>query len=452
MTTTTTKPRKNQNNTTTEGAIFRSVSMSLAPPSAPRFLEDSPPQQQKQASNKSLLRNSKSLPVEKSTYQQSTTPNHHHSENNSVDWVWKITKQLSPVPLYHPLERTAATLRDLSLDTITVRISNFLRSQSIATSYQDGRVDCMTSALLKFVVQLWAGGSSNNSHMIILEVQRRQGCCIEMQAIRSQLVQAITTNDDRVTTMSNDPPRSSTCQLVENLLEHNPSIPPKEHPQDCLSTAMTICRQLLQSPRLNENRLGLESLVVLTNPTKVLARDAMQVSNRVLTDFDFQHGLLEQYFVHVNRVGNHEDSDDRDYDDEDNTSMMDYEQGPFFGGLHVLALHVLSNALETTMTTTSPGNTSTFDLSSNTFWQTVLGALYYNLQVASTRPMEAALSIKCLRLLVPDASSTFATTVTTAPPRRLHEYLLHAHHFGKQHHRSLQQETEAWMGRLGFVY
>jgi hypothetical protein len=67
---------------------------------------------------------------------------------------------------------------------------------------------------------------------------------------------------------------------------------------------MTICRQLLQSPRLDENRFGLESLVMLTNPTKVLARDAMQVSQRVLTDFDFQHGLLEQYFVHVNNNNN----------------------------------------------------------------------------------------------------------------------------------------------------
>jgi hypothetical protein len=94
----------------------------------------------------------------------------------------KMSNQLLPVPTFHPLEQTAVTIENLALDTATSRISKFMKNHSITCSYhsEERFVDCMTDSLLKFVVQLWQG----NNNFIIMEVQRRQGRCIEIGKLR----------------------------------------------------------------------------------------------------------------------------------------------------------------------------------------------------------------------------------------------------------------------------
>jgi hypothetical protein len=352
-----------------------------------------------------------------------------------------------------------------------------MKNQSITCSYHSdvGRVDCLTDGLLKFVVQLWQGCSSaddknNNKHVIVMEVERRQGGSIELQGLRNKLVQAILSG--KSSSCLERPPKHSsrtTCEFLESIvLDDNtgatttsPLPPPPPLETDYLSTTLELCQRMLESGRLDENRLGLESLCILTDPSKVLAKDADQASRVILSDSSFQN-LLAKYFVHMGlNDHNHEPTTSIMHEQEgrDDDIAMDYEQGQFFGCLHFLALQVLSHALESVayhqQSPSSRHNRASPSFSidfSALFWQRVLQALYYNLKVASRRPLEASLSIRCLRLLQTMEPSTILESVAPVNQRRLYECLLSARQYGRRHSRSLEQETEELMGRLGFVH
>jgi hypothetical protein len=402
---------------TEESAIFRSVSMSTPPQ---RFHVDS----------HKVLQKPYSAPA----------PPQDHTHSSSA-WVWKMNNQLHPVPMYHPLERTAVTIENLTLDTVTARVSSFMKTQSITCSYHSdsGRVDCLTEGLLKFVVQLWQGGAGANN-AIIMEVQRRQGCCIEMQGVRNKVIHAILSGES---IQPNTKQPQTTCEFLQTLVQTTTavSLPPPPPRKDCLSTALDCCRRFLESERLDEIRLGLESLCILTDPSKVIAKDADEASRIILSDASFQD-LLEKFFFDVKLTHNK-----LIVDEDDDDILMDYGQGQFFGCLHLLAIKALSNALES-VARNDHSSRIPIDLS-NLFWQTVLQSLYYNLQKAPRRPLEACLSTRCLRLL----QTSEPSTLNMAPSQhRLHKYLMNAHQYGREHSRSLEQETEQLMGRLGFVH
>ena len=87
-----------------------------------------------------------------------------------------------------------------------------------------------------------------------------------------------------------------------------------------------------------------------------------------------------------------------------------------------------------------------FDLTS-LFWSTVLQALYYNLEVAAHRPLEASLSAKCLRLL-----QSLEPHLQVLAKIHLLSSLESANQYGKAHSLSLEQESEQLMGRLEFAF
>jgi hypothetical protein len=235
----------------------------------------------------------------------------------------------------------------------------------------------------------------------------------------------------------------TTCEFLQTLVQTTTavSLPPPPPRKDCLSTALDCCRRFLESERLDEIRLGLESLCILTDPSKVIAKDADEASRIILSDASFQD-LLEKFFFDVKLTHNK-----LIVDEDDDDILMDYGQGQFFGCLHLLAIKALSNALES-VARNDHSSRIPIDLS-NLFWQTVLQSLYYNLEKAPRRPLEACLSTRCLRLL----QTLEPSTLNMAPSqRRLQKYLLNAYQYGREHSRSLEQETEQLMGRLGFVH
>jgi hypothetical protein len=330
--------------------------------------------------------------------------------------------------MFHPLERTAATIANVTLDTATARISDFMKNHSITCDYsEEGYANCMTDSLLKFVVQLWQG----NNNTMIMEVQRRQGCCIELQKLRNQLIAVVRNGESSA---SQQKPSRTTCEFLETLLDQTTAAAPPPS-RECLPTALEICRTMLESEQLDANRLGLESLLHLTDPSKVLSKDADQASRTFLSDSSYQD-LLEKYFVGMEK----EDADD--------DVPMEYEEGQFFGSLHLLALKVLSQSLESALASNQSSCPISIDLSS-LFWRTVLQALYSNLQEASRRPLEASVSIRCLRLLQTLEPSTLKLVPSQS---RLHEFLSSARQYGRDHSCSLEQETGQLMGRLEFVH
>lgn len=356
-------------------------------------------------------------------------------------WAWKMSNPLRPPPLFHPLEPTAVTIENLTVDTITARISGFMKDHSISCSYNDGFVECSTDDLLRFVVQLWKG-LEPNKNSIIVEVQRRSGCCIRMQGLRSKLMKVIISG--QAIAEQPRPLSQVTCEFLETLVTSfsdppSSSDPPPTSPKSA-PRALKRCRNLLESNHLNEKRLGLESLCILTDPTKCCVSEVDKVCHEILTDVTLQN-VLATFFPESETIQSSvmvDCSDDK----------MSCGQWSSIDSLHVLVLKVLSHALEyeTQKKKSATIGQSSIDLSS-IFWQTVLQATYYNLEQASRRPIVAALSIRCLRLMriIDPATSTYA------PSPHLHRYLLNAHHFGLWHSRSLERESEMLMRRLGFV-
>lgn len=449
-----------------EASMFRSVSMAAAPPSFAdhgllsqgQFTKTNDAQIHRVHSSPEAMISMPPPPVEHTT---------------AFARPWTVT-QLQTLPMYYPLEKTAVLVHPSSLAELTSNISNFLRRHSISCRYQDhqGRVDCLTDTLLKFSIQLWKAAPSAESlpdetSDVLVEVQRRSGCCIEMHHVRQELMHDLLVNnhnEEQPAEKKNTDGRSEdeknrqlydTFQaLVKSTLRHEEKL--QEHALDAFPMSLT----LLQSSQLDQNRLGLESLSVLTDPYKVLAIHAQSASSRILIDPRI-HSLLHPYFLGIgvtNSATNNVDDYDHEMDgDADRT--IDYEQGKFFGAMHILALKALSRALDTWVlmvdgnesadSANAATHSSSLDLSSP-FWKDVVYALLYNIQVSSQRPLEASLSVHSLRFLTRLAPRARITSLLHQDERfpSMDRILNQARWYGREHHRALERETEDFLLQL----
>lgn len=114
--------------------------------------------------------------------------------------TWSLQEDDVPQVPDYPLEQTAISLKNTSLQEITSSIMTMLHEQGIACSflkedvddYDDfeilnGRVDC-TRGDLKFVLQLWR---STDKQSYIVEIQRRCGSAHELHHLRRPLFQTL---------------------------------------------------------------------------------------------------------------------------------------------------------------------------------------------------------------------------------------------------------------------
>jgi hypothetical protein len=413
---------------------------------------------------------------------------------------WKVTKVLK-TPVYYPLERTAVVVEPpTKLEDVTAKISRFLRKHSVSAVFYDepGRVDCMTCNLLKFSIQLWEAIPSRQSMPsqqcpgIVIEVQRRSGCCIEMFQLRRELMRFLLTPNNR--SDSNDDERcegdggrefggdlTQNTEEYHHLFEEFQSVDEStrknggEKLQDQSTDAFLISLTLLQSSQLNQNRLGLESLCVLADPYSVSKIQAQHVASRVMMDRRI-HALIQPYFaetqvspVSLDRCIDNGLSHDSD-DDEGTDRILDYEQGKLFGAMHILALKVVSRSLDTWIVMMTGGSVnvedgddngecgsicggiqfpSTLVDASSTFWNQVTKSCVYDIELSHHRPLEASLSVHSLRLLTRLIPKPRMDSLLYQDGRSLDQILIGARCYGHEHHQSLERETEIFMKQLG---
>mmetsp|Transcript_19449 Transcript_19449/g.46976 ORF Transcript_19449/g.46976 Transcript_19449/m.46976 type:complete len:551 (-) Transcript_19449:24-1676(-) len=522
-----------------DAAMFRSVSM-VTPPSfaghglLPTIGEVEEHQQQKQKTIKQQLdRNATTRPADNnninknhkverahsmtidfevsssshwntSPFPSGTNTNYNTNEDPmSQQQQWKVTT-LRTTPMYYPLERTAVVIDNAThLDAITTTISSFLRHHSISAVFHNelGRVDCLTSNMLKFSIQLWQKSVPLSTDLapslpsVVVEIQRRSGCCIEMLQLRQELMRHLLTpsrlsgNSEPASGEGSEMKKTFTCGAL-GLEEHH-----HHHPLEALQSviesaleigeeelqaqstdAFLISLTLLQSPQLSQNRLGLESLSILADQCSVSKIQAQHTASRIMMDPHI-HAILQSYFVGTQvssslldrRVHNGRSYNNDYLDDEEMDRVLDYEQGKLFGTMHILALKVLAKSLDTWMTMmdgsqnndkNKNGNNMDSNRSSSaldvspTFWNQVVVSCLYDIEAACHRPLEASLSVHCLRLLtrlVPE-SRTVEFLKQGGPENIEIGHILHAARcYGRQHHRSLERETEVFMSQLGIT-
>jgi len=344
--------------------------------------------------------------------------------------TWSLP-ELRPVPKYYPMERSNCilSLSEHSVEEITRNISECLRLLSVHAKYfnKPAAAALLTPEHVEIYLTLWK--ASRNE--VQVEVQRRRGDSVTFHRYCRHILDAASGDFDK----SEVPAAAGSLQYLkaaEKLLRSELS---KASGDEESKLAMELTHSLLKKERLDARRLGMESLCIITDPTKthlpttVMASRAVVlggedsvsndihamiinlVQNRCMGDED---DLLEGMPVEY-------DSDDEDFfpsdDERDNNHPPEYNDS-----LSIMINHaftVLSNALQvlstfepfdTTPETTPPLPSMEFLVDhflldayevSNT---DMIFSLLKQIQRAPIKPHNACLASKSLFLLVSHSS------------------------------------------------
>lgn len=321
--------------------------------------------------------------------------------------------------------------RELSYDQILERILAFLRVNSIdfristaspgpqqeqQQQQLERQIDCRWyKGSLQFFILLWESAMAG----IIVELCRRQGCCILLQKVKKTLLRLLQRN-------CTDPNEMaivdvSLPQCMASWVQQYP-IPQNSEDHSFLSD-VSICGKLLSSQQRDQNQLGIESLWHLTKPSHggyhILVARMLLLSH----EDDAQRlrlGILRQ----LGSMAKGEGCDDPIHTD-DNSS-------------NELALQILANSLESISSTSEkyPVDFST------PFWRQVKRILRMDLSRFAIHPSEVALVARCIRLLIkitPTARDLDADMI---------DDVMSANKFGEKFNLSLKNETEKLLEEL----
>jgi hypothetical protein len=375
-------------------------------------------------------------------------PARRRASGNGIDeesrWTWKLSEDaVRPLPIYQDIDRAHLEL-SMSTETILARVANFMRVKSISCFFhpEASKIDCRTQSLLRFEVYFWRRSDSSK---VILELQRRQGCAIEMHGLRRGLFYAVLSGEEpnsdamgRCATVS----RKSICPLIQKLYQEDTNMKTSEaeSQKEACNEDLEMCRNLLESNLEDQNRLGMESLLFLTDTTVVTTTTALQVARALVLDQGVcAESLRDELLFHFRVVKSVEDRDDL-WPNEDDS--FNYEESRNVAAMHNLALRALRNALKL-IAGLDGIDSEDIDLSSD-FWKTILASISYNIKEAIRLPQEAALSAKCIALLEQiaheDASRWIENNLLPA--------LIQAYKFGKAHNLELEQESASLLRRF----
>jgi hypothetical protein len=373
-------------------------------------------------------------------------------------WVWTV-KEVPRAPPGVPLERTAIELQGMPLHAISGRISAFMKECSVNCTYRsnEARVDCSTCCGLEFVVQLWRKGTKNSDDdatPIILEVQRRKGCCIVMRSVRRLLISFVLKHGRAKLQLSSssisnfflEPKKrcvGSSCKNAAAAFNMEKSL-------GFDSQIRLRCLELLASDKMDCVRLGMETLLVLVNCTRAGSESAEEIAQALLFGKgDLVNGLRPAFLslYHMTNGMTSEVDDDAVsvFPSLDGvlTNVRDFEREQ----LRLLSLKVLSCALEIVDEKEQDylcnEATMMLDLSSN-FWQHTLFYLLVRLEECEKRQHEAALAAKCFRILESLQPNALVPLTHPALVGRVSK----AYVIGKQHHLTLEREAERLLKSL----
>jgi hypothetical protein len=163
---------------------------------------------------------------------------------------------------------------------------------------------------------------------------------------------------------------------------------------------------LLESQDLDENRMGMQRLVLATKPVPTTPGDELVARALVYggTNEESREERLRDIFVtFLCTVDDEDDADDAFwFSDDDDSIYSDGEDGPrgkSWGALHTLALRVVVNALEQILSTDTDDTTASIIDFADSFWKQVVSTLIHNVELCHNREDVTMYSLKCLRLL-----------------------------------------------------
>lgn len=276
--------------------------------------------------------------------------------------------------------RTAFRVNSVPLSTVLARIETFLKIQSITCDPKglvrdkDGTLACVTRRHCQFAIMIWrlegdngeeadeaahaataADDDTSRPGALLIAIERRQGCCVELQRMRQALKLSIETG--RFPSAVEGKAPSAGCHsmpsshhspmtiapLIKELYErqqahneptsaqsgsepapmpashdsaHPPSLPLRGSGVRRRSSldGISTCASLLASQCLYKQQLGLENLVAMTDPSRgVDLETAQDVTDALL----LPHHTPDNHHGHVPTIPSNASSESDDDSEEE---------------------------------------------------------------------------------------------------------------------------------------
>ena len=305
---------------------------------------------------------------------------------------------------FPPLTHTNRVVRDENANVISNRISDCLRSRSIKTRFSKSRdnvAKCRNTDFCKFTVRLYAGDGGG----VLVEVQRLCGdavgfmrdCRAVLNAAEGRVVEGEKgRGEHEEIPIFLRLPVSQMSFLKDACL---PEVTDEEQ-----ADTVNITADLLSSRQCDTNNLGMESLVILTDPEKTLKATAVLASRRILcpdheANHHFNvHNYVMSLLIYDDDCAASSDSSATSSSIQGATVSIEYHSTR----LRNLAMSALSNALGLL---SHEGLLSAAIAPHREWYMSVLlPRLIGDLSAAALRPHEACYASRCLSVL---AESSF---------------------------------------------
>mmetsp|Transcript_15477 Transcript_15477/g.33524 ORF Transcript_15477/g.33524 Transcript_15477/m.33524 type:complete len:462 (-) Transcript_15477:183-1568(-) len=293
-----------------------------------------------------------------------------------------------------PLFRTSRVVHSTPANVISNRISDCLQSRSIKTKYSktnDNVAKCRSIDFCKFTIRLYSGGEGG----VLVEVQRLCGDAVSfMKDCRAVLNASEGKTEDAQS--SADMPLYLRLPVSQMAFAKKVSLPPITQEEQADSVDVTA--ELLSSHQSDSNMLGMESLVIQTDPLKTLKSTAILASRRILCLSDPGNKAFNMHNYVMSLLIYNEESSSSSSEE---MALDDYAMK-----LRNLAMSALSNAL----TLFSTENLLLSTISSNREWYTsvLIPKLLQDLSTAAHHPHDACYASRCISTLA-ESSVEFAT-------------------------------------------
>lgn len=315
-------------------------------------------------------------------------------KDNTVTW---IPGAIPLVPDEYHRPRTVFEVIDPS--NLVQNITKCLKLRSIHVVYDEATATCKTSSYMKFTIRLLR---QHNTNTILVDVRRRDGCCIVFRDEYQALY--------RATVFGDIIPIQIPCSI--SLSVDMECMQSKHNPLEASAIERSLETSIahLGSKIYDTRMLTLQDLLSITDPaskeTSLIACKLM-LEEKYLTIFEY---VASDIMTKV-------DYSDCRYDDSEEH-------------LRSLTLNLLGNilcALQNNILFASM-------IQKRQCYANITESLIWYTENAEKCPWNACLAVKCLRLLWPIS--------TEARPFRAVQCLYGAETFGKCSHDFLEKETE----------
>lgn len=179
---------------------------------------------------------------------------------------------------FYPLSSNSKNFPAAQLPHVLDRLASVIRMLSLATTFHNSPIEatCRSLEQMEFVVSVWSDRTNNN--MAIVEIQKVHGNSVTfshysrkiMAAIFDPTAREIQTTSTQRAVMPNE-------EVSDAILRC--SSPVEQSP---VSDALDLTLSLLLTDRADSQCLGLESLSILTDPTKTGLSVAKDIAKAAL--------------------------------------------------------------------------------------------------------------------------------------------------------------------------